>query len=214
MTIKKSPAGTQKRFVPGCCFVVPKDQKESSWRDSDSMPLSANILRRSPRSNRFEEGLFRRDDVAQDKIQQRSVQAAHAELVAGLNDGFNHVDLVFTDQVADRVCYKQDFQCGDSSASFSFAEGLCDNSLEGAREHRADLFLTVRRELLNDTVRGTGGGGRMQRSEHKVTGSAVSSAISTVSRSRISPTSTISGSSRSAARSAEEKLLVWRPTSR
>ena len=70
-------------------------------------------------------------------------------------------DLVFTDQVADRVCYKQDFQCGDSSASFSFAEGLCDNSLEGAREHRADLFLTVRRELLNDTVRGTGGGGRL-----------------------------------------------------
>ena len=43
---------------------------------------------------------------------------------------------------------------------------------------------------------------------------AVSSAIDTVSRSRISPTRTMSGSSRSAARRARAKLVVWAPTSR
>src|SRR5436309_2712223 len=44
--------------------------------------------------------------------------------------------------------------------------------------------------------------------------SAVSMAMATVSRSRISPTRTMSGSSRRAARSAREKELVWTWTSR
>ena len=43
---------------------------------------------------------------------------------------------------------------------------------------------------------------------------AVSRANEMVSRSRISPTSTMSGSSRSAAFSARAKLRVWGPTSR
>ena len=43
---------------------------------------------------------------------------------------------------------------------------------------------------------------------------AVSRASWIVSRSRISPTRTMSGSSRSAAFSARAKLLVWPPTSR
>ncbi len=44
--------------------------------------------------------------------------------------------------------------------------------------------------------------------------SAVSMAVAIVSRSRISPTSTTSGSSRSAARSAFLNERVWTPTSR
>ena len=44
--------------------------------------------------------------------------------------------------------------------------------------------------------------------------SAVSMAMETVSRSRISPTRMMSGSSRSAARSACLKARVWRPTCR
>ena len=65
---------------------------------------------------------------------------------------------------------EQNFQRGDTPLADLFAEGLRHDALQRFREHHADLVLTVRRELLDDTHRSTGGGGGVQRAEHQVAG--------------------------------------------
>jgi hypothetical protein len=97
---------------------------------------------------------------------------------------------------------------GDSSAALTRHQTLRNDVTEGLGKTRADGLLVGQRENTDgafDSFRGVDG---MQRGKNQVPVSEASSAISIVSRSRISPTRITFGAWRSAARSASEKVGV------
>ena len=155
---------------------------------------------------------FERDLLAHVQRRQRLVERLHAELLlAGLHRRVDLVDLVLADQVADGGRRHQDLQRHDAPAAARLRQQrLTDDAFEHERELRADLRLLVRREHVDDAVDRLRRGVRVQRANVKWPVSAMRSAASIVSRSRISPMSTTSGSSRSAARSAFAEALACR----
>ena len=91
---------------------------------------------------------------------------------------------------------------------------LRDDRLQRIGELHADLRLLVAGEHVDDPIDRLRRVVRVQRREHQVTGLGDGERRAIVSGSRISPTSTTSGSSRSTARTARANESASTPTSR
>jgi len=91
---------------------------------------------------------------------------------------------------------------------------LMHNGEERRAELDPDLLLLLGGEDVDHAVDRLGSVVGVQRGEDEVPVSATVNAIAIDSRSRISPTRTTSGSSRSALRNADAKEAVSTPTSR
>ena len=112
-----------------------------------------------------------RDDVALDQLLQVLVEGLHAVLLAGLDRRVHLRDLVLADQVADGGRADHDLVRGHATgAVLGLEQRLRDHRAQRFRQHGAHHFLFRRREDVDDTVDGLGGGAGVQRTEHQVAG--------------------------------------------
>ena len=141
---------------------------------------------------------------------QRLVERLHSVLfLARLHRRVDLVNLILSDEVSDSGIRHQNLH-GEGSARPARLrqQGLAHDALEHERKLCSDLRLLVRWKDVDDAVDRLGGGVSMKRREGQMAGLRDTQAASMVSRSRISPMSTTSGSSRRADRSALVKLWV------
>ena len=148
-------------------------------------------------------------------VHDRVVERLVALLFADLDHARNLVRLAFADEVRDRRIDDQNLERGDAARLVDALEKvLRDDAFERFRESRANLVLLVggKTSMMRSTVLAALEVCSVPKTRWPV--AAAVSASSMVSRSRISPTSRMSGSSRSAPRKAEAKEWVCTPTSR
>src|SRR6185503_9679706 len=119
---------------------------------------------------RSEARFFLRHDSLLQQLLQALVERLHAVLLSGLDRGVHLRDLAFADQVTDRRGADHDLVRGDAAAADALEQRLRDRRAQRLRQHRAHHFLLGRREHVDDTVDGLGGGAGVQRAEHQVAG--------------------------------------------
>src|ERR1044071_6995246 len=107
---------------------------------------------------RSEACFFLRHDSLLQQLLQALVERQHAVLLSGLDRGIHLRDLALADQVADRGRADHDLVRGDAAAADALEQRLRDRRAQRLGQHRADHLLLGRREHVDDTVDGLGGG--------------------------------------------------------
>ena len=131
------------------------------------------------------------------EFEERLIEGLHAVLAGAGGDGVaNHARFVGVDDaIADVAGGDHDFDGGNAAGAIGFAHlALADDSFQSAGELQADLFLLGRRKDGDDALNGFGGVESVQVESTRWPVSAARMAVEMVSRSRISPTRTTSGS--------------------
>ena len=82
------------------------------------------------------------------------IHQLHAELRTGLHRTVDPERFVFTNQVRNTGRDDQHFVSGNTSATDSRQQGLCDDADQGAGELGTNLVLQVAREGVDDSVDG------------------------------------------------------------
>ena len=147
--------------------------------------------------------LFLRDHALLHQLRERVVEQAHALRGAHLHHGAELEGLVLADQVADRLVVDEQLERRHAALAVRRRhQPLRDHRPQRLRHHAADLVLLVGREHAHDPVDGADRVLVWSVASTRWPVSAAVSASEIVSRSRSSPITITSGSSRSAARSA------------